>query len=115
MNDITTGGTQVIETRQKMHKNFDIDVTVCEQTHNFEIDVFHTEDVDGGDAELESIKVGKHSFDIEVGTDAGLSLSGHLGTWFDENYAEFMVEETQKDFDEIFAAVWEYIELKNLQ
>ena len=114
MNDITTGEPQVIKTRTTMHKNFDIDVTICEQTHNVEIDVFHTEDVDGGNTELQSIKVGKHSFENGVGTDIGLNLTGHLETWFDENYAEFMVEETQTDFDEIFGTVWAYIESKDL-
>lgn len=114
MIDMTTSEPQVIKTRTTMHKNFDIDVTNSNGTENLEIDIIHVEDVDGGNTELESIKVGKSRFEAGVGTDVGLNLHECLDSWFSHAFYELTEEDTKEDFDNIFSAVWEYIEEKDL-
>jgi len=116
MIDITAGEPQAISTRQKMHKNFDVDVTIKEETHNLEIDVFHTEDIDGGNAELDSIQMSGYTFSIAGPKTMDISeeIHNHLDSWFGDNFEELTVEETKEDFDEIFAQIWDYIEEKDL-
>lgn len=116
MIDITTSKEPtVIKTRQRMHKNFDIDVTINEETHNLEIDVFHTEDVDGGDTELVGIKISGFTFTVcGPQNDVGAELHNHLDAWFGNHFTELDAEDTEEDFANIFSAIWEYIESKNL-
>lgn len=114
MIDITTGKPQCTKTRTTMHKNFDIDVTIDSVTHNLEIDVFHTEDVDEGNPEFGWIKVGNNTFEGGEHCDVGEKLTGHLESWFDDNFGVFSIGKTKEDFEAIFSAVWEYIEEKVL-
>lgn len=114
MIDITTSEPIVIGTRQTMHKNFDIDVTTGHGTDNLEIDIVHIEDNDGGNTELAHIKVGKSRFEAGVGLDVGLNLHECLGSWFSHAFYELTEEDTKEDFENIFSAVWEYIEEKDL-
>ena len=115
MIDVTTGEPQVIETRHKMHKNFDIDVTIGSETHNLEVDVWHYEDTDGYDAEISHIKFSGFNYNVcGPESDVGEELHNNLDAWFGNNFDELTEEDTKEDFDEIFSTLWEYIEEKGL-
>ena len=114
MIDITIGEPKITEIRYTCLREFDIDVTIMERTHNLSIVVKSEEDKQGQDTDLVEIRVENMTFDAGVGVDVGLNLQGHLESWFDDNFGEFPIETTQKDFDAIFGAVWEYIEAKDL-
>jgi len=115
MIDITTGEPQVIESRQRMHKNFNIDVTIENETHNLDIDIYHTEDVDGSDTILDKITMSDFTFTVSTGTrDTGEEIHEHLENWFDNNFGHLEEKETEEEFDNIYSAVWEYIEEKDL-
>ena len=90
-------------------KEFDIDVTINDETHNLSIIVKSEEDKQGQDTNLIDIRVDNKTFGICVGQDVGEKLHWHIESWFDDNYSEFKLEETEKDFDAIFEAVWEYM------
>lgn len=114
MIDITTGEPQVAQTRQRMHKHFDIDVTVGKETHNLDINIYHNEDLDGSGPELDFIKIDTGQFDsVDEGTDMSNDISVYLEDWFNKVFPG-LTEETQTDFDEIFTAVWDYIESRDL-
>lgn len=115
MIDITTGEPEVILSRQEMQKKFDIDVEINGEVHNLEINIFHTEDVDGSDTELDKITMSDFTFVISAGTrDVAEELHDHLDLWFNNKFRHFMLEETKEDFDNIYNTVWEYIEEKDL-
>ncbi len=118
MIDITDGEASVVQTRQRIHKHYDIDVTIGTETQNLEITIYHEEDLDGSRPQLKLVNIGGMiggmQFDtIEDGTDVGNDISVYLEDWFDKSFPA-QQEETQKDFDDIFEAVWEYIESRNL-
>lgn len=114
MIDITTGEPRTTQIRYTILKEFDIDVTINNETHNLGIVVKSEEDKQGQDTELIEIRVENMTFEKGVGTDVGLNLTGHLGSWFDDKYPQCPVEDSKEDFDAIFEAVWEYIEEKDL-
>ena len=114
MIDITDGPAAVVETRQRLKKHYDIDVTIDKETHNLEITIYHEEDLDGSRPQLKLVNIGGMQFDtIEDGTDVGNDISVYLEDWFDKSFPA-QQEETQKDFDDIFEAVWDYISSRNL-
>ena len=114
MIDITDGEAVVVQTRQRIHKHYDIDVTIGIETQNLEIDIYHNEDLDGKNAEIDFIKVDTGQFDsVDEGTDMSNDLGVFLEDWLDKVFPG-LTEETQEDFDAIFAAVWDYIEAKGL-
>jgi hypothetical protein len=114
MIDITWKAAKVVETRQRIHKHFSIDVTVNKETHNLEIDIWFEEDLDGSRPQLKLVKVGEMQFDtIEDGTDVANDLGVFIEDWFDKNFPG-LTEETQEDFEGIFSAVWDYIESRKL-
>jgi len=113
MIDITWKAAEVVETRQRVHKHFSINVTINKETHNLEIDIWFKEDLDGSNPKLDSIKVGNSTFEQGVGLDVGLNLNECLDHWLNENY-DLTEAETRTEFDEIFSAVWDYIESRNL-
>jgi len=115
MIDITAGEPQVVESRQKMHKNFDIDVTIGNETHNLEVDIFHTEDTDGGDTLMSHVKFSGFNYNIcGMMGNFGVEIYNNLDAWFGNNFGDLDVEDTKEDFDNIFSAIWEYIESKDL-
>jgi len=114
MIDITKSQPLVVQTRQRMHKKFDIDVTIEKETHNLEIDIYHNEDLDGKDAELDFIKIDINQFDsITDGSDMANDISVYLEDWFDKVFPQ-EGEEAEKDFNDIFDEVWSYIAEKDL-
>ena len=114
MIDINKSQPRITKIRYTCLKEFDIDVTINNETHNLGIVVKSEEDKQGQDTELIEIRVENMTFEVGKNEDVGEKLTGHLGRWFDEKYSEFKVEETKEDFDAIFEAVWEYIESKDL-
>ena len=115
MINIKKSQPRIIQIRYTCMKEFDIDVTIKNQTHNLCIVVKSEEDKQGQDTELIKIRIGTQSFDsIGEHEDVGETLNGYLGVWFDDHYPECPVEESKEDFDSIFEAVWEYIEEKDL-
>jgi hypothetical protein len=116
MIDITAGDPIVSNTRNRMRKQFDIDVTIKEQSHNLDIKIFYEEDLDGDSPELDRIEIENNRifFGENDTEDVGSRLHEALAEWFDTRYEEFSGGETEEEFDAIFSAVWEYLEEKGL-
>lgn len=116
MIDIKKSQPRIIKIRYTCLKVFNIDVTIKNQTHNLGIVVKSEEDKQGQDTELIEIRIGTQVF-VNIGEheDVGEILNGYLGAWFDDHYPECPVEDSKEDFDNIFEAVWEYIEEKDLK
>jgi hypothetical protein len=105
---------KITKIRYTCLKEFDIDVTINNETHNLGIVVKSEEDKQGQDTDLVAIRVENKSFGVCQGQDVGEKLSGHLGSWFDEKYPQCPVEDSKEDFDAIFEAVWEYLVAKDI-
>ena len=116
MIDITTGDPEIIDTKNRMRKHFDIDVTVKEQSHNLDIKIFYEEDLDGDNPELDRIEIENNRmfFGENDTEDVGSLWNEALADWFDTKFASFGLEDSQKEFDEVFSTVWEYLEEKGL-
>jgi len=115
MIDITINEPIVISSRQEIQKEFNIDVTIDGETHNLEINIFHTEDADGSNADFDKITMSNFTFTVSAGNgDVGLDISEHLESWFDNIFPDLEEKETKEDFNNIFGTVWEYIEEKGL-
>ncbi len=114
MIDITAGEARVTQIRYTMLKEFDIDVTIGEETHNLELTIKSEEDKQGEDTELVEIRIATQTFRVSNGTgDVAEELHDALDNWF-SIFKVLAVKDTETEFDLIFAAVWEYIEKKNL-
>ena len=114
MINIITDWPRVIKKRDTLLKKFDIDVTIKEETHYLNISIKSEEDKQGQDSELINIAIDIYNFSITEDEDLGEVLHGHLGRWFDDKYPKCPTKDSEEDFDNIFSAVWEYIEKKNL-
>lgn len=114
MIDVTSGESQVLETRQLMVKKFDIDVTINNETHNLEINVANNELLDGSDTNFEYLTVGIYTIRPKNNLDLGEELHNNLDDWFGDNFEELTVVDTKEEFDEIFSQIWDYIEEKDL-
>jgi len=114
MIDITKSQPKITKIRYTCLKEFDIDVTIGEETHNLSLTILSEEDKQGQDTELIEIRIATQTFRVSVGHDVGSELHGSLDSWFGDTFDGLSVEETKEDFDAIFSDVWGYIEEKDL-
>ncbi len=109
MIDITQSDPRVTKQRHSMLKEMSIDVTIGEETHTLEVKIRHEEDLQGEDKELVNIQLENTTIEVGSGEDAGEKIHSHLDDWF-AVFDGLGVEDTITEFDNIFTAIWEYLE-----
>lgn len=101
----------VISTTHSMDMGVEIPVTINNETHNFGLTCYYDEkDNDSAKRELYGHKVEGQCRHGES-ADIGESMSECIHDWFDDN---FDGNYSDKDYDELFEKVWEFLTDENL-
>ena len=114
MIDISTNGTRVTKVRYTVLKEWDIEVTIEEETHTLNIKIVSEEDKQGEDTELVRMQVDDAISTVGEGEDVGEKLHNAIENWFSNNYEPYPVQYHGVESDNIFSAIWDYIEAKGL-
>lgn len=114
MIEVLTNDARVTQIRYTMLKEFDIDVTVDEETHNLNIKIVSEEDKQGEDTNLLRLHVDNSMFTVEKGEDIGEKLHNAIQEWFTSNYDPYPVKDYDEEFNSTFDTVWGYFKNKGL-
>ena len=115
MIDITKSEPKIIETRNSVSRIFPITVSICGETHDFEISIYHNEDAKGKNTKLEYMLIGTYHTWASECVDLGLRIHECMEMWFDDTFTVSEEKKTKEEFDELFEVIWEYIESKELR